>query len=281
MFSRARQRIPDVARWLFGELLQQQDAKGRLRYGESLHAHNGRDPIQDALEEAVDLFQYLTQAKVEVAELRAENARLTLENERFRMQYAASPDTLPGTPPRATSDPAPEIFSRDAVYEGGQPLLPVLHMNGPAACKKPAFFHRGYVSRSGTADITKLRLLPDMRVATPQDTPRCGSCGTPIDPYTTQDLAWGPLFAEDTVTTVDNVSTFPVPGLIPESRPDVRPSDSGVEGVAAVAYPTDVPPPLLSQPDGDPNARLLNMAKMAQGIFDRRASESHDVSPEA
>lgn len=35
---------------------------GTLRYGTPLRAHNGRDPLRDAYEEALDLCQYLRQA---------------------------------------------------------------------------------------------------------------------------------------------------------------------------------------------------------------------------
>lgn len=35
---------------------------GRQTYGTRLHSHNGRDPLRDALEEALDLACYLTQA---------------------------------------------------------------------------------------------------------------------------------------------------------------------------------------------------------------------------
>lgn len=38
---------------------------GRQRYGIALHAHNGRDALRDAFEEAVDLVQYLAQALLE------------------------------------------------------------------------------------------------------------------------------------------------------------------------------------------------------------------------
>lgn len=38
------------------------DAVGRERYGVPLQAHNGRDALQDAYEEALDLVVYLRQA---------------------------------------------------------------------------------------------------------------------------------------------------------------------------------------------------------------------------
>jgi hypothetical protein len=41
------------------------DHLGRQRYGTPLQAHNGRDALQDAYEEALDLAVYLRQALAE------------------------------------------------------------------------------------------------------------------------------------------------------------------------------------------------------------------------
>ena len=46
-------------------LLDERDAKGRKTYGGTLFANNGRNAIQDALEEALDLAVYLTQLAIE------------------------------------------------------------------------------------------------------------------------------------------------------------------------------------------------------------------------
>ena len=43
-------------------------AKGVAEYGERLHTHNGRDALQDAYEEALDLAMYLKQALLEANE---------------------------------------------------------------------------------------------------------------------------------------------------------------------------------------------------------------------
>lgn len=40
-------------------------AKGAAQYGEPLTTHNGRDPLLDAYEEALDLALYLKQALME------------------------------------------------------------------------------------------------------------------------------------------------------------------------------------------------------------------------
>lgn len=47
------------------EELQQRKQLGIQRYGVPLQAHNGRDALRDALDEALDLVVYLKQAIVE------------------------------------------------------------------------------------------------------------------------------------------------------------------------------------------------------------------------
>lgn len=44
------------------EDMKGRDILGRERYGRPLTAHNGRDALQDAYEEALDLAVYLRQA---------------------------------------------------------------------------------------------------------------------------------------------------------------------------------------------------------------------------
>lgn len=58
-----------LANYLLGEqldelcqIMRERDEIGRAKYGVSLHAHNGRDPFMDALQEALDLTVYLRQA---------------------------------------------------------------------------------------------------------------------------------------------------------------------------------------------------------------------------
>lgn len=51
---------------------------GLTRYGTVLQAYNGRDALQDALEEAVDLVVYIRQALAEAAEGRDEVLRSRL-----------------------------------------------------------------------------------------------------------------------------------------------------------------------------------------------------------
>lgn len=42
--------------------MQERDRVGRARYGTPLQAHNGRDALVDAYQEALDLVVYLRQA---------------------------------------------------------------------------------------------------------------------------------------------------------------------------------------------------------------------------
>ena len=52
--------------------LKDRDAKGRKEYGCSLHTDNGRNALQDAYEEALDLSIYLKQALMERTQLLTE-----------------------------------------------------------------------------------------------------------------------------------------------------------------------------------------------------------------
>lgn len=45
--------------------MRERDETGRKRYGTPLQAHNGRDAVIDAYQEALDLVAYLKQATVE------------------------------------------------------------------------------------------------------------------------------------------------------------------------------------------------------------------------
>jgi hypothetical protein len=57
-------------------MIEERDAFGRKKYGQSLHTFDGRSPHLDALQELVDLFQYLHKAEMQHAQLLAENAGL-------------------------------------------------------------------------------------------------------------------------------------------------------------------------------------------------------------
>ena len=68
--TRGRQNVTPVARRMFLKMLGAREAQGIATYGTTLQAFNGRDPIQDAMEECIDLFQYLVQIKMERDELK-------------------------------------------------------------------------------------------------------------------------------------------------------------------------------------------------------------------
>lgn len=57
----ARPDLPAIADLVAADVLSRKDF-GIRKYGMALTAHNGRDPLQDAYEEALDLVAYLRQA---------------------------------------------------------------------------------------------------------------------------------------------------------------------------------------------------------------------------
>ncbi len=73
-----QQRSPsarDSIRQAINQIRAQQE-KGIAKYGRSLETWNGRDPLKDAMEETVDRWQYLVQARLERADLLAEVSAL-------------------------------------------------------------------------------------------------------------------------------------------------------------------------------------------------------------
>lgn len=63
---------------LIADIRERRDI-GIQRYGSALMTHNGRDAIQDALEEAVDLAVYLKQVQMETRDKDQELVRLRAE----------------------------------------------------------------------------------------------------------------------------------------------------------------------------------------------------------
>ena len=59
------QDVTPVARDLFNAMLADRERKGIETYGTTLQAHNGRDAVRDAMEECIDLWQYLVQIRME------------------------------------------------------------------------------------------------------------------------------------------------------------------------------------------------------------------------
>lgn len=72
--------------------IEERKQLGIERYGRPLETHNGRDAVQDALEEAIDLAVYLKQVELEMCDLRAERDRLAaaLDDQRRAKQTAAA-----------------------------------------------------------------------------------------------------------------------------------------------------------------------------------------------
>ena len=66
-----RQSVGNVAREVFLFYLADAQRRGLKSYGMPLKTFNGRDPIQDELEELVDAWQYATQTQLEVTIIRA------------------------------------------------------------------------------------------------------------------------------------------------------------------------------------------------------------------
>lgn len=76
--------VTPVARATFLRMLLDREAEGIKTYGRTLQTNNGRDALTDALEEAIDLWQYLVQLGLERESLISEIARLRAENAQIR-----------------------------------------------------------------------------------------------------------------------------------------------------------------------------------------------------
>lgn len=76
--------------------LEERERLGVQRYGTPLYAHNGRDALRDAYEEALDLACYLKQAILERPIVPANQPCSGCENLKFRLAMAESnnPDSV-------------------------------------------------------------------------------------------------------------------------------------------------------------------------------------------
>jgi chromosome segregation ATPase len=78
------------ALWELKALLEERGLMGLRKYGTSLMTWNGRDPYIDAMQELLDLWQYLTQGQLERAELVATRDRLNGELAKLTASAASS-----------------------------------------------------------------------------------------------------------------------------------------------------------------------------------------------
>jgi hypothetical protein len=156
-------------------------------------------------------------------------------------------------------------------HEDGIPLYPVYHRNGEMRCQKVAFYHRGPVNPTQRADLTRLRIHPSMRIPTPHDVPRCGSCGIVVDPYSTQDLDWAALLSTHPPAPsdpgADSLSGTPTKGR----TPDVADPDPDVQ-------PLDLPEQQPEQQHGDATRQISHLHALATSLFEERPG--HPRGPE-
>lgn len=82
-----RESVPEHTLANFRSGLAEQNRKGIAKYGSGLMTWNGRDAGVDAWEELIDLAQYLTQLRLERADLIEENRQLRAENDRLRSEF--------------------------------------------------------------------------------------------------------------------------------------------------------------------------------------------------
>jgi hypothetical protein len=88
--------------------IQARAALGERKYGERLRAFNGRNPLQDAYEEALDMANYLKQALVEWEAMKAELERLRAACRQIAELPHSNPsgDTLSGLCPKCVAEKA-------------------------------------------------------------------------------------------------------------------------------------------------------------------------------
>lgn len=97
------------------EQIEAQQRKGIEKYGRSLETWNGRDPLADAMQEEVDRWQYMVQAQLERADLRAQIAALRsdymeLEAVNNELKTRLKSETLLSKPQRPISDLVRDAF---------------------------------------------------------------------------------------------------------------------------------------------------------------------------
>ena len=99
---------------LLPKMLEERNKLGIERYGTPLQSWNGRNPINDALEECLDSFQYLVQANIEKQD--TENVmKILLRLRSATVQYFKASEeleTLRYSP--ATGNPSWDVKMEDA-----------------------------------------------------------------------------------------------------------------------------------------------------------------------
>lgn len=110
---------------------------GIEKYGTTLETWNGRDPLQDVLEEELDRFQYLVQARkeradmlAEIKQLKADKRKLEDDLHKLTADFAELASTHPGhTTPSTHATPALVPANAETQHQGppGAPNGPFVH----------------------------------------------------------------------------------------------------------------------------------------------------------
>jgi hypothetical protein len=104
---------------LIADIRERRDI-GIQRYGSALMTHNGRDAVQDAIEEAVDLAVYLKQVALETRDRQAEVEQLRAEVAAARKFAAEMRDFC--SPHAVAADYADRLLeAMDRALKGGTP----------------------------------------------------------------------------------------------------------------------------------------------------------------
>lgn len=91
--------------------MQARDHAGRAKYGTPLQAHNGRDQLRDAYEEALDLAVYLRAAMIERDRLVADLASARQVCDSLAARCAGQSEVLSRRAERKDGIPCPLIVS--------------------------------------------------------------------------------------------------------------------------------------------------------------------------
>jgi len=103
--------------------MRERDAEGRRKYGTRLQAGNGRDPLVDAYQEALDLAVYLRQAIEErrLAQTRPANGRWSAEEDDSALAMAGEGWSLRRIAERLDRTPDAVAARLSRLRRAGQP----------------------------------------------------------------------------------------------------------------------------------------------------------------